>query len=133
MASIEIERGGEDKKILRFLSRDGIMNTLGFQNGERMGMAPTLSKTRMDIAPTFLLRSLKYYQRLEDSRGNSNENEIISVNPEKKTSLSNKDVNPFLVSCWSCYSTSDLSNIDVWKAFPNAVGVIELQLGMLKT
>lgn len=66
------------------------MQTLGKQSNKK-------------ISPTFLLRSLEYYQSLEDSdpRRDTYENKIVVSHPDSGNLISSINLNTILVSCWT--------------------------------
>lgn len=126
MQKPELEVLSPEHKIIRFLSKDGLMRTLGLESQPN-------PKNLIHLNPTFLLRSLKYYRNLEekDPRGDHCENRVTIQHPEKGT-LSNEDLNPTLVSCWSNYQRGNLEEQEVWDIFPDIVGAIESTVGDVK-
>jgi hypothetical protein len=125
MKQFEIIQHASDEKILRFLDKDGFLRTLGI-------MLPKMPRQITDINSSFLLRSLDHYRALESHRGDQFENEIITIHPEKNIPLSNRNLNPFFVSCWSHYQNSDLDLPATWEVFPGSIAAIESTVGELK-
>ncbi|MFT3741093.1 MAG: hypothetical protein QM752_00145 [Gammaproteobacteria bacterium] len=99
-----------ETKILRFLDEPGLLHTLGISKD--LGCEASLT-------PSFLLRSLEHYRKVESDKGDPREQKIVN-------SLgTDANLNPCLISSWSCYSENDLNNIETWKAFPSAVAAVE--------
>jgi hypothetical protein len=125
MIQVKIEQLNDEDKILRFLDKDGLLKTLGI-------ILPKMPRQITDMNPTFLVQSLNHYRALESHRGDKYENEIVTMHPEKGIPLSNRNLNPILVSCWSYYQSSDLSTPKIWEIFPDAVAAIESTVGSVK-
>ncbi|MFT4060670.1 MAG: hypothetical protein QM652_14140 [Legionella sp.] len=126
MKQFQIAQHAESDKILRFLDRDGLLRTLGFTTSLKM------PRQIIDMTPSFLVRSLSYYRTLESHIGDQCENEIVTLHPENGIPLSNRNLNPIFVSCWSCYQDSDLCTPTTWEAFPDTVAAIESVVGDVK-
>jgi hypothetical protein len=120
-----IEQYPDDYPIFRFLNKDGLMHTLGMKTN-------LIPRQRIDMNPTFLLRSLDHYRALESHRGDQHENEIVTLHPTSGVPLSNRNLNPILVSCWSHYSLQDLHTNAPWSVFKETCAVIESTAGDIK-
>lgn len=101
MKLVDVKQYADNDKILRFLNKDGLLKTLGIEQGK-------MPRQIIDMSPSFLLRSLRYYRSLESHRGDQHENEILTFHHKSKIPLSNRNLNPIFVSCWSYYLSSDL-------------------------
>lgn len=120
------EKLDENKKILRFLNLDGLKRTLGVRE--------KLARQIIDLNPTFLLRSLDYYRFIDDERADICENTIITSHSDTKQQLTDKNIDPILVSCWSSYQPEDLLLSDVWSSYPkDTVAAIESTVGEVNT
>ncbi|MCW8387450.1 hypothetical protein OQJ18_12715 [Fluoribacter dumoffii] len=119
-----IEQYPDDYPIVRFLNKEGLLRTLGVESD--------IPRQRTDLNPTLLFRSLNYYRRIEDHRGDRYENQIITRHPETGALLSNQNLNTVLVSCWSCYQQEDLYTALPWDIFKGSVAVIESTIGEVK-
>ncbi|MFA6037558.1 MAG: hypothetical protein WC748_05520 [Legionellales bacterium] len=78
-----------EKRIIRFLDKNGLLTSLGLKRDS----LPKYS----DVHPSFILRSLRYYQELESGgfKGDNNESKII------KDGLTFENGTRALISCWS--------------------------------
>lgn len=102
----------DDEKLYRFLDVDGLTHTLG-QNGN----------------PTFILRSLKYYQNLEDkNRQDKYENTIVFTN-RNNLNITSKNINHCMTSCWA-HNLSPYGSI-LWQKF-EAIACIETTVGKVR-
>ena len=119
-----IEQYPDDYPIVRFFDKEGLLRTLGIESD--------ILRQRKDLNPTMLFRSLNYYRRLEDHRGDRYENQIITHHPETGVLLSNQNLNTVLVSCWSSYQPEDIYTEVPWGIFNDSVAVIESTVGEVK-
>ena len=125
MNLIKVEQCTDEAPILRFLNKDGLMKTLGFEKSK-------IPRQRTDRHPLFLLRSLRQYESMEDHRGDQYENKIVTLHPETKIPLSYENLNPIFVSCWSTYTSDNLLTSMPWTVFTDAIAAIESHVGQVK-
>lgn len=110
-----------DTKILRFLNKDGLINTLDIGSDTHVH----------GLHPTLLLRSLQYYKTVEDHRRDSYENEVHTEQNDIK--FTSRNGNHILASCWSLYQENQLYSNETWDFFPDALAAIECTVDGIST